>query len=240
MTTLHETLPNSRLNDMQHQHPLKVMIIGAGTGGQCLAQGLKSSGIEVEVFERDRTPTDRLQGYRLSIDAQGSRALKSCLPESRFAQFIRGAAIPSQSVTFLDHRMNPLLGLNLTSNRNDSADHEWPVSRMTLRAVLLDGLDSIVHFDKTFVAFDATSGGQAVARFADGSTAEGDVLVGADGASSRLRAQLLPHARRIDTGIVAVSGKFTLEEAARASVLSRTWSDFMPVIASPCECPLLT
>jgi ribulose 1,5-bisphosphate synthetase/thiazole synthase len=45
----------------------KVMIVGAGTGGLCLAQRVKQSGIDVSVFERDRTPTDGLQGYRLHI-----------------------------------------------------------------------------------------------------------------------------------------------------------------------------
>ena len=202
---------------LQH-HPLKVIIIGAGTGGLCLAQALKASGIAVEVFERDRTPTDRLQGYRLSINAQGSRALRSCLPEALFAKFARGAANASQSVTFLDHRMSPLLGLDLTRSAHDSTDREWPVSRTALRRVLLEGLDSIVQFGKTCVAFDASTDGQVAARFEDGSSALGTVLVGADGASSRLRSQLLPHAKRIETGIVAVSGKFTLDGAARAGV----------------------
>ena len=41
------------------RHPLKVMIVGAGTGGLCLAHGLKSDGVAVEVFERDYTPSDR-------------------------------------------------------------------------------------------------------------------------------------------------------------------------------------
>jgi 2-polyprenyl-6-methoxyphenol hydroxylase-like FAD-dependent oxidoreductase len=41
------------------------------------------------------------------------------------------------------------------------------------------------------------------------------VLVGADGASSRQRAQLLPDARRIETGIVAVSGKLSLDGDVR-------------------------
>lgn len=33
--------------------PLKVMIVGAGTGGLCLAQGLKLNNVSVELFERD-------------------------------------------------------------------------------------------------------------------------------------------------------------------------------------------
>src|SRR5262249_54525264 len=40
-------------------NPVRVMIVGAGTGGLCLAQGLKADGIAVEVFERDYSPTDR-------------------------------------------------------------------------------------------------------------------------------------------------------------------------------------
>jgi 2-polyprenyl-6-methoxyphenol hydroxylase-like FAD-dependent oxidoreductase len=72
---------------MRHKG-LRVRIIGAGTGGLCLAQRLKQDDVEVEVFERDHTPTDRLQGYRLSINATGRRALKACLPHGLFAKLI--------------------------------------------------------------------------------------------------------------------------------------------------------
>ena len=75
--------------------PLKVTIIGAGTGGLCLAQGLKSDNIAVEVFERDHSPTDRLQGYRLSINRAGSKALKSCLPGALFEKLVNNSANPS-------------------------------------------------------------------------------------------------------------------------------------------------
>jgi len=43
----------------------------------------------------------------------------------------------------------------------------------------------------------------------------GDVLIGADGASSRMRRQLLPHAERVETGILAISGKIAMTEAVR-------------------------
>ena len=60
--------------------PLHVIVIGGGIGGLCLAQGLKRAGISVAVYERDRTLTDRLQGYRVHINPSGSRALHACLP----------------------------------------------------------------------------------------------------------------------------------------------------------------
>src|SRR5262252_3926178 len=54
---------------------LQVMVIGAGTGGLALAHGLRASGIAVRVFERDDNLTERSQGYRLTINVQGARAL---------------------------------------------------------------------------------------------------------------------------------------------------------------------
>ena len=78
------------VEDMNQIHqtsnrPLKVLIIGAGTGGLCLAQGLKSEKISVQVFERDPVAFDRQAGYRLSINPTGNRALNDCLPDSLFA-----------------------------------------------------------------------------------------------------------------------------------------------------------
>src|SRR5205807_5323015 len=59
---------------------MHVLIIGGGIGGLCLAQGLRRRGVSVAVYERDRTPDARLQGYRLSIEPPGSAALHDCLP----------------------------------------------------------------------------------------------------------------------------------------------------------------
>ena len=202
--------------------PLKVMIVGAGTRGLCLAQGLKLDKVGVEIFERDYSPTDRLQGYRLSIDAAGGRALRSCLPGMLFENLVDSSAKPSQRVAFLDHRMNRLLAIDFP--QSDRRDTELPVSRIALRRILLEGLGSIIHFGKKFVAFEDAPDGALTARFEDGSTATGDVLVGADGAGSHLRAQLLPDARRVETGILAITGKFHLGNDARQATPSEIFS----------------
>jgi 2-polyprenyl-6-methoxyphenol hydroxylase-like FAD-dependent oxidoreductase len=200
---------------MSVSRKLQVMIIGAGTGGLCLAHGLLAAGIEVRVFERDRTPTDRLQGYRLTISATGNRALQACLPEANFKQFVAASAIPNTGVNFLDHRLHRLLSIPIPPADPRAPESVRPVSRISLRQILLDGLAGVVSFDKTFLSFENAPDGRLTAHFADGSTASGDVLIGADGAGSRVRGQLLPQARRIDTGIVTISSRFDLDDAAR-------------------------
>ncbi|HEY1941340.1 MAG TPA: NAD(P)/FAD-dependent oxidoreductase [Roseiarcus sp.] len=197
--------------------PLKVLIIGAGAGGLCLAQGLKRDGVAVEVFERDHSPEQQPQGYRLSINATGGKALETCLPGPLFEKFTRNTAQPSEAVTVLDHRLNRLLAIEFAHRARDSSQAERPVSRRTLRRVLLCGLERTVHFGKRFAGYETATDGGVVARFEDGSTARGDVLVGADGANSRVRALLLPEAKRRDTGIVGVAGKLPLTDEVRAA-----------------------
>jgi 2-polyprenyl-6-methoxyphenol hydroxylase-like FAD-dependent oxidoreductase len=117
------------------QKPLKVMIVGAGTGGLCLAQGLKSDQVAVEVFERDYSPTDRLQGYRLSINTTGTNALRACLPVALFERLAESSANPSRGVTFLDHQLGRLLSINFPRSADKEVKNEFPVSRIALRRI---------------------------------------------------------------------------------------------------------
>ena len=199
---------------MRH-NGLRVRIVGAGTGGLCLAQGLTQDDIDVQVFERDHAPTDRLQGYRLSINPTGRRALEDCLPEKLFGRLIANCAKPSDSVAFLDHHLHRLLVIDLPHREREDPDSELPVSRVALRAILSEGLGDVVRYGKKCIAFESDPRGGVTARFEDGTCTSGDVLVAADGAASHLRAQLLPHARRVETGIVAVSAKLRLDGDVR-------------------------
>ena len=118
-------------------------------------------------------------GYRLSISATGSRALKACLPDPLFEQLTNEAAEPSRNVTFFDHRLNRLLAMELPHTDRRHLEAERPIDRMILRRLLLKGLDDVVRFGKKFVSFDDGPDGQVNARFADGSMSTVDLLVGA-------------------------------------------------------------
>jgi 2-polyprenyl-6-methoxyphenol hydroxylase-like FAD-dependent oxidoreductase len=198
---------------------LHVIVIGGGVGGLCLAQGLKRAGISVAVYERDRTLTDRLQGYRVHINPAGSSALHACLPPALFGAFDRTCGKPTRAMHFLDKQMRVLLTIDgdMVEQQEQVAKHR-SVSRITLRQVLLSGLDDVVHLGKTFTHYEELAGGRIVAHFEDGTSAEGDVLVAADGGGSRVRRQFLPQAERIDTGVVGIAGKVFLDGAGRGCI----------------------
>lgn len=211
-----------------------VLIIGAGIGGLCLAQGLRQAGISAAVYERDRTPTDRLQGYRIHINPAGSRALHACLPPHLYDVFAATCGRSNRGFSFLSEQLEELLflGADDLPAAHDPVESHKSVSRLTLRQVLLAGLEDAVHFDKTFTRYAETPDGQVVALFADGATASGDLLVGADGGSSRVRRQLLPHAERIDTGVLGIAAKVPLTDEVRALLPPRLF-DGPAAIAAP-------
>jgi 2-polyprenyl-6-methoxyphenol hydroxylase-like FAD-dependent oxidoreductase len=192
--------------------PFHVLIIGGGIGGLTLAQGLKRGGVSAAVYERDRTLTDRLQGYRVHISPTGSLALHECLPPHLFEIFDRTCAAPNMAVRFFTEQMRVLLAFegDLIADADPVARHR-AASRITLRQLLLAELDN-VHLGKTFERYEQRDG-RIIAHFEDGTRADGDVLVAADGGGSRVRRQFLPHAQRIDTGVAGIAGKIFLDTA---------------------------
>ncbi|WP_028204651.1 FAD-dependent oxidoreductase [Paraburkholderia nodosa] len=217
------------MSNVSPHTPLSVMIIGAGTGGLCLAHGLQRAGIDVQVYERDRTRVDGLQGYRVGIDPHGLAALKAALPPELFATFLATCARTPRYFNMLTERMSELLSVGIGASEIDGGKS---VSRMTLRQVLLTGLEDRVHFDKTFVEYEQHADGRVTARFADGTSASADVLVGADGARSKVRRQLLPHARLENTGIVSIAAKVPMTEENRA-LLPPKVRDGITLISAP-------
>jgi salicylate hydroxylase len=187
--------------------------VGGGIGGLALAQGLKKAGLSVALYERDRTPTDRLQGFRIRISPKGSAALNDCLPGDLFDLFAATCSADRRRFRFLTEKMEELLSFDLAGGSDDIAQNR-SASRITLRQILLARLDGIVEFGKTFTHYEETADG-IVLHFSDGSIASLDVLVGADGGNSRVRQQFLPHAQRIDTGVAGIAAKAMLTEKNR-------------------------
>jgi len=199
---------------------LKVIVIGAGLGGLCLAQALRRRGIDVEVFERDKTPWDRPQGYRLHLDSDGIDALSQVLTPEIFQLFDATSmtALPFTAI------VDPSLAIQrrLPDDEHGSTqDHSIRgpsshrnVDRATLRQILLAGLDEFVHFGKTFSHYEIDGSG-VTATFEDGTKVRGNLLVGADGIRSRVKRQRVPHAQIQDSGVRAIYGRLPIADAVR-------------------------
>ena len=203
---------------------MKVIIIGGGTGGMCLAHGLRRAGIDVAVHERDRTRTSGLHGYRVGISPNGARALKACLDPELFATFVATTAAPYDTLAMITERYRTLITMSFDEFPHTGDEPEDPapenrehnVSRMTLRQVLFTGMEDVITFDRRFTHYSQHPDGRVTAHFDDGSSDTGDLLVGADGAGSPVRRQYLPHATHTETGLVGIGGKTLLTERTEA------------------------
>jgi len=210
---------------------MHVMIVGAGTGGLCLAHGLKQAGISVAVYERDRTRRDGLHGYRVGISPAGTQALKTCLPPELFDLFVATCARPPRYFNILTEQLTEVLSMQVEGEAADPVNGEKSVSRMTLRQVLLTGLEDVVSFDKKFVRYEDNPDGTVTAFFEDGSQSTGDVLVAADGAGSRVRKQRLPHAQQEPTGIHSLGGKLPLTPESKAILSEKVFNGVSLIMA---------
>jgi 2-polyprenyl-6-methoxyphenol hydroxylase-like FAD-dependent oxidoreductase len=220
-----------------NQQKRHVLIIGGGIGGLCLAQGLKKAGVSVAVFERDETPTSRSQGFRVHIDPQGSTALHECLPPHLWEIFNATGGHFAQGFAMLSDQLKELLAFGRRDEglTNLVARHR-SVSRNTLRMILLHGLEDAVSFSKCFVRYEELPDLRIVAHFADGSTAEGDVLIAADGVNSLVRKQYLPHAEPVDTGVITLGGKVPLTDGVLAMLPPRLLDGPVLVMSNePCS-----
>ncbi|MGZ9723497.1 FAD-dependent oxidoreductase [Rhizobium miluonense] len=189
-----------------------VIIVGAGLGGLCLAQGLKRAGIGFDVYERDAAPDSRVQGYRIRIAADGQRALASCLPPGLFDLFRATASVSSLAGRFLTPQLLPITGRTPESwDTGEEEDaNDLSVNRQTLREILLSGIEEHVHFGHGFTSYRRMDDASVEASFEGLPPISCNLLVGADGVNSQVRRQLAPYAVPADTGTICVYGKIEL------------------------------
>ncbi|MEU5845390.1 FAD-dependent oxidoreductase [Saccharopolyspora shandongensis] len=182
---------------------MRVSVVGAGLGGLCLAQGLHGAGIEADVYERDPAITARFQGYRLVLSPVGFEALRGCLPPRwhPLLDAIVGDAYGERLI--LDPQLNQIGELG-------PGRPGIVIDRQVLRHLLLTGL--AVHTGAALTCYDVLADGKVEARFAHGGPATTDLLVGADGVGSAVRAVLSPRTTPTDTGVRFVIGRTPLTE----------------------------
>ena len=159
-----------------------VTIIGAGLGGLVLANVLHVHAVAVVVYEGEGSATARSQGGMLDIhDDKGQPALQAAALLEPFRRLV----LEGHDVARIATADNTVL---LDEREDDSTGGRPEVQRGELRQLLLDALpEGTVRFGHKADGVRALGGGRHEVRFADGSCVETEVLVGADGAWSKVR-----------------------------------------------------
>jgi 2-polyprenyl-6-methoxyphenol hydroxylase-like FAD-dependent oxidoreductase len=186
-----------------------VLIVGGGIGGLTASIALRNEGFTTAVFERQRGFAALGVGVILC-----SNAIKS------FGALGRGVreTVEADGFRFTDDFLHREHFHTAEAEAERTASREGPtieeefgapqvaIRRSQLLAILLraHGEDGL-HADRECIGFEG-SGEEVVARFDDGPTASGDVLVGADGLGSVVRALFHGGARPDYTGSASLRG----------------------------------
>jgi 2-polyprenyl-6-methoxyphenol hydroxylase-like FAD-dependent oxidoreductase len=191
-------------------------IIGAGPAGLMLARLLALRGFEPVIFERDRHAGDRPQGGSLDLHSDtGQLAVRLAGLEKEFA----AAARPEDQGDRLYDQNGHLL-----FDRDGAGDDRPEIDRTELRRILLDAL-----------ALDVVRWGSKVDEIAprahgcdvtiNGSSEHFDIVVGADGAWSRVRT-LLTEAKPAYEGATLVEFGFDTTRHPDVDALTGTGKMF--------------
>lgn len=172
---------------------IKVLIVGGGIGGLALAVALRERGISSEVFERARGFGNTGSGVELTPN--GVKSVDRISP--RLGEAVRRSGWSSDR-----HAQDmPIMswdGKLLKSREVGNFPAKWgapmigilraDLHRILAEAVSRPGPAEVTVHHQAVVVGASSSGDTATVRLADGRTATGDLVVGADGVRSTLRA----------------------------------------------------
>lgn len=174
-----------------------IAIIGAGLGGLMLARVLHVHGIPALVYEAEAAQDTRTQGGMLDIHVEDGQA---ALKEAGLFDAFRALVLPGGEAT----RVLDLQGQVLLEQHDDGNGGRPEVKRGDLRDLLIASLpEGTIHWGHKLIEAIPAAQGTYRVRFANGHEVITPLLVGADGAWSRVR-PLVTDATPAYTGITFV------------------------------------
>ena len=201
------------------------LIIGGGIAGPVMALFLQKAGISSAIYEARSSAEEA--GSGLQIAPNGINVLKDIGLDGKVAD----AGSITTHLSFRNSRGKRLSRIAV----GDPKQHGAPaitISRAALHRVLVSeavqrGIP--VYYDRRLVRIADQPGEPVIAHFEDGSSAQGNILIGADGVWSAVRRLAMPRAPQPHyTGLLGVGGFASITETNRLSpeerqTMTMTW-----------------
>ncbi|MEO7044758.1 MAG: NAD(P)/FAD-dependent oxidoreductase [Ferruginibacter sp.] len=192
----------------------KIAILGGGPGGLTLARLLQMKGAEVTVYERDLNRDVRVQGATLDLHQESGLA---ALAEAGLMEaFIKNYRPGADKICITDNNATIFYDEHTEGSVKDFGNEHFrpEIDRGPLRNILLDSLQpNTVVWDSQFVNMSSVANGWQL-EFKNGSSATADIVIGADGANSKIR-PFITSIKPFYTGVTAVEG--SVYDAASAT-----------------------
>jgi 2-polyprenyl-6-methoxyphenol hydroxylase-like FAD-dependent oxidoreductase len=181
----------------------KIAIIGGGPSGLTLARLLQMKGFEVHVYERDKNRQVRVQGATLDLHHEsGLAALQEAGLIDAFKRHYRPGA---DKTCLVDQKGTVVYDEPINTEFLDGERFRPEIDRGPLRDILLDSLqpDTVV-WDSRFERMEPEGQGWSI-FFENGIRVEADLVIGADGANSKVR-PYLTDIKPFYAGIMGIEG----------------------------------
>ncbi|CAF1414889.1 unnamed protein product, partial [Didymodactylos carnosus] len=181
----------------------RIVIVGGGPGGLTLARILQLKGVEVKLYERESSIDARTQGGTLDLHAEsGQYALQTADLFDKFQALCR----PEGQDTRIIDKSGRIL-LEEVSNENNFGRPE--IDRHDLRQLLLKSLKAgTIVQGHSLQSIESLKNGQHKLIFDNGLIETADLVVGADGAWSRVR-PIVSSAKPQYGGVTMVEAQFS-------------------------------
>jgi FAD-dependent urate hydroxylase len=160
---------------------LRILVVGAGIAGLAAARGLRVAGFRPDVVEE--LPATTVPGAGIYLPGNASRALRKLGLDAPLRPL--GDLIFRQ--VFQDAEGRPLFEMDVAALWAGVGESR-ALSRADLQQVLLTGVGGEVRYDTAVRELEIVDGAAKV-EFSDGGIAEYDLVVGADGRRSTIRAK---------------------------------------------------
>ncbi|HEY1055919.1 MAG TPA: NAD(P)/FAD-dependent oxidoreductase [Emticicia sp.] len=178
----------------------KIAIVGGGPGGLTLAKLLALKGANIKVYERDMNKDVRVQGATLDLhEESGLEAVRRAgLIDAFYSNYRPNAG----RLRIVDKEGN----IQMDDHTDENYGEDRPeIDRGPLRKILLDSLEEeAIVWDSHFVSMEKEGEGWLL-HFKNGTSAYADIVIGADGANSKIR-PYLTDIKPVYSGITVVEG----------------------------------